>query len=89
MLGPCIGKNLLTTLETDYIQKRGGYLGLFSFEYNLFPKLFNRFLPLHGPVISPNIVFSNIADVLLTEGGPKTSPNVLFLKKRPFLIGLY
>ena len=50
MLGPCIGKNLLTTLETDYIQKRGGYLGLFSFEYNLFPKLFNRFLLLHGPV---------------------------------------
>ena len=32
MLGPCIGKNLLTTLETDYIQKRGGDPGLFSFE---------------------------------------------------------
>ena len=42
MLGPSVGKNLLTTLETDYIQERGEYLGLFSFEYNLLPNLTSK-----------------------------------------------
>ena len=35
---PCSGKNLISNLVTDYIQKRSGEPGLFSFEYNLLPK---------------------------------------------------
>ena len=37
----------MSNLVTDYIQKRRGEPGLFSFEYDLLPK----FLPLHGPGI--------------------------------------
>ena len=43
MPGPCRGKNLLTTLVTDYIPKRGGDPGLFFFEYNLLSKLLTHF----------------------------------------------
>ena len=39
MRGLCSGKNLLTTLVTDYIQKRRGHALLFSFKYNLLSKL--------------------------------------------------
>jgi hypothetical protein len=35
-------------LITDYIQKRRGEPGLFSFENNVLPKLISNFLPLHG-----------------------------------------
>ena len=38
MPGPCSGKNLISILVTDYIQKRRGQ-ALFSFEYNLLPNL--------------------------------------------------
>ena len=37
MPDPCSGKNLLTSLVTDYIQKRRGEPGLFSFGYNSSP----------------------------------------------------
>ena len=44
MPAPFSGKNLLTTLVTGYIQKRRGlYTLLFSFEYNLLPKLLPYF----------------------------------------------
>ena len=43
MPGPGSGKNLLTTLVTDYIQKRREEPGPFSFEYNLLPKLLTDF----------------------------------------------
>ena len=33
--GPCSGKNLISILVTDDIQKRRGQALLFSFEYNL------------------------------------------------------
>ena len=42
-------KNFISILVTDYIQKRRGEPGLFSFEFNLLPKLISNFLPLHGP----------------------------------------
>ena len=40
---PCSGKNLISNLVTDYIQNRRGEPGLFSFEYNLLPKLISNF----------------------------------------------
>jgi hypothetical protein len=40
---PCSGKNLITILLTDYIQKRRGQALLFSFEYNLLPNLISNF----------------------------------------------
>ena len=40
---PSSSKNILATLVTDYIPKRRGELGLFSFEYNLLPKLLTDF----------------------------------------------
>jgi hypothetical protein len=43
MPGPCSGKNLITVLVTDYIQKRRGQALLFSFEYNLLPNLISNF----------------------------------------------
>ena len=43
MPSPCSGKNMLTTLVTDYIQKRGGDPGLFYFENNLLSKLLTNF----------------------------------------------
>ena len=39
MAGPCSGKHFISILGTDYIQKRRGEPGRFSFEYNLLPKL--------------------------------------------------
>ena len=36
---PCSDYNLMPDLVTDYIQKRRGEPGLFSFEYNLLSKL--------------------------------------------------
>ena len=33
---------LISNLATDYIQKRKGEPGLFSFEYNLSPKLISK-----------------------------------------------
>ena len=33
---------LISNLATDYIQKRGGEPGLFSFEYNLSPNLISK-----------------------------------------------
>ena len=44
--------NQISNLVTDYIQKRRGEPGLFSFEHNLLPKLISNFLPLHGPGIN-------------------------------------
>ena len=43
MPGPCSGKNLISILVTDYIQKRRGQALLFSFEYNLLPNLISDF----------------------------------------------
>ena len=40
---PCSGKNLISNLVTDYIQKRRGEPCLFSSEYNLIPKLISNF----------------------------------------------
>ena len=52
MPGPCSGKNLISILVTDYIQKRRGEPGHFSFEYNMsHTKIYIKFLPLHGPGI--------------------------------------
>ena len=44
-------KPLISNLVTDYIQKRRGEPDLFSFEYNLLPKLISNFYKLHGPGI--------------------------------------
>jgi hypothetical protein len=44
-------KNLISNLVTDYIQKKREEPGLFSFEYNLLPKLISNFYALHGPGI--------------------------------------
>ena len=43
MPGPCSGKNLISILVTDYIQKRRGQALHFSFEYNLLPILISNF----------------------------------------------
>ena len=43
MPGPCIGKNLISNLVTDYIRKRRDQELLFSFEYNLLPNLVSNF----------------------------------------------
>ena len=43
MPGPCSVKNLISILVTDYIQKRRGQALLFSFEYDLLPKLISNF----------------------------------------------
>ena len=43
MPGPCSGKNLISILVTDFIQKRRGQALLFSFEYNLLPNLITNF----------------------------------------------
>ena len=40
---PCSGQNLISNLVTDYIQKRRGEPGLFSFEYNLLQKMISNF----------------------------------------------
>ena len=45
---------MISNLVTDYIQKRRGEPGLFSFEYNLLPKLISNFYALHGPGIRPS-----------------------------------
>ena len=43
MHGPCSGKNLISILVTDHIQKRRGQAFLFSFEYNLLANLISNF----------------------------------------------
>ena len=60
---PCSGKNLISNLVTDYIQNRRGEPGLFSFDYNLLPKLISDFLPLHGPGISYKTVLVYMGDI--------------------------
>ena len=42
MPGPCSGKNLISILVTDYIQKRRGQALLFFFEYNMLPNLISN-----------------------------------------------
>ena len=43
MLGPSSGKNQVSTLVTDHIQKRRCQASFFSFEYNLLQKLLTEF----------------------------------------------
>ena len=43
MPDPCSGKNLISILVTDYIQKRRGQALLVSFEYNLLPNMISNF----------------------------------------------
>ena len=43
---------MISNLATDYIQKKRGEPGLFSFEYNLLPKLISNFYHYNGPGIS-------------------------------------
>ena len=43
MPGSCSGKNFISILVTDYIQKRRGQALLFSLEYNLLPNLTSNF----------------------------------------------
>ena len=43
MPGPCSGKNLISILLTEYIQRRRGQALLLSFEYNLLPNLISNF----------------------------------------------
>ena len=43
MPGPFSGKNLISILVTDYIQKRRGQALLFSFKYNMLPNLISNF----------------------------------------------
>ena len=40
---------LISNLVTDYFQKRRGEPGLFSFKYNLLPKLISNFYALYRP----------------------------------------
>ena len=54
--GPKLYKNVRNVVvkiwyQTDYIQKRRGEPGLFSFEYNLLPKLISNCYALHEPGI--------------------------------------
>ena len=51
---PCSGENLISNLVTDYIQKRRGEPGLFSFEYNLLPKLTSIFYHYTDQVVFGN-----------------------------------
>ena len=50
----------MSNLVEDYIQKRTEEPGLFSFEYNLLPKLISILLPLHGPGISLRYLVSTL-----------------------------
>ena len=70
MPGPCSGKNLISILVTDYIQKRRGLALLFSFGYNLLPTLISSFNALQW-----NLDLRKILGV-----------NKIFLKSRFFLI---
>ena len=49
MDGANVTFTLISNLVTGYIQKRRIELGLFSFEYNLLPKLISNYYALHGP----------------------------------------
>ena len=67
-------------MVADYIQKRRGEPGLFSFEYNLLPKLISNFYALHGPGIRMNRrFFFHFASALFFLQGRRNQKNLYYL----------
>ena len=64
MPGPSSGKNLISILVTDYIQKKRGQALLFSFKYNLLPNFRKNMSLLPDPCSGKNLISILVTDYI-------------------------
>ena len=79
MPGPCIGKNLIPILVTDYIQKGRGQALLFSFEYNMLPNLVSNIKPLYGQGMNDRPDNKNYGHMRLPAAARSLKSTIAFL----------